>query len=98
MIVYLSVEQKWSKTKAKEKVNNAVLFDQDLYKKVLAEAPKQRLITPANLSEKFKLNGSLARKAIKHLYEKGLIRRIAHHHSTQIYTRALGKDEEGAQQ
>jgi len=80
--------------KAKEKVNNFVLFDQELYKKVVAEVPKQKLITPSSLAEKFKLNGSLARQAIQHLYEKGLIRKVSNHHSQLIYTRATAVKEE----
>eukprot|EP00612_Vaucheria_litorea_P000552 CAMPEP_0171454426 /NCGR_PEP_ID=MMETSP0945-20130129/1713_1 /TAXON_ID=109269 /ORGANISM="Vaucheria litorea, Strain CCMP2940" /LENGTH=136 /DNA_ID=CAMNT_0011979439 /DNA_START=27 /DNA_END=437 /DNA_ORIENTATION=+ len=87
-------KKKWSKAKTKEKVNNYVLFDEELYKRILSEVPKQRLITPSNLSERFKLSGSLARKAIHHLHEKGLIRKVAECHSQLVYTRAIVAKEE----
>jgi hypothetical protein len=50
--------QKWSKGKQKEKVNNAVLFDQATYDKLLTEAPKFKQITPSILSERLRVNSS----------------------------------------
>ena len=47
--------QKWSKGKQKEKVNNAVLFDQATYDKLLSEAPKYKQITPSVLSERLRV-------------------------------------------
>nr|ABK23839.1 unknown [Picea sitchensis]ABK25376.1 unknown [Picea sitchensis]ACN40843.1 unknown [Picea sitchensis] len=81
-------KKKWSKGKQKEKVNNMVLFDQATYDKLISEAPKYKLITPSILSDRLRINGSLARKAIKDLMAKGLIRMISAHSSQQIYTRA----------
>ncbi|RCV10755.1 hypothetical protein SETIT_2G134200v2 [Setaria italica] len=81
-------KKKWSKGKQKEKVNNAVLFDQATYDKLLTEAPKFKQITPSILSERLRINGSLARRAIKDLMARGLIRMVAVHSSQQIYTRA----------
>ncbi|KAK8568092.1 hypothetical protein V6N12_006656 [Hibiscus sabdariffa] len=66
-------KKKWSKGKQKEKVNNMVLFDQATYDKLLSEAPKYKLITPSILSDRLRINGSLARKAIRELMAKGLI-------------------------
>ena len=48
----------------------------------------QRLITPSIISEKLKVNGSLARKAIKELASKSLIRPTLTHKHQAIYTRA----------
>ncbi|KAM0877199.1 hypothetical protein ACQ4PT_035659 [Festuca glaucescens] len=81
-------KKKWSKGKQKEKVNNAVLFDQATYDKLITEAPKYKQITPSVLSERLRINGSLARRAIKDLEERGLIRMVSIHSSQQIYTRA----------
>ncbi|CAL5080183.1 unnamed protein product [Urochloa decumbens] len=81
-------KKKWSKGKQKEKVNNAVLFDQATYDKLLSEVPKYKQITPSVLSERLRINGSLARRAIKDLMARGLIRMVAVHSSQQIYTRA----------
>ncbi|TYG88547.1 hypothetical protein E1A91_A12G029900v1 [Gossypium mustelinum] len=81
-------KKKWSKGKQKEKVNNMVLFDQATYDKLLSEAPKYKLITPSILSDRMRINGSLARKAIRELMARGLIRLVSAHSSQQIYTRA----------
>ncbi|CAH8386542.1 unnamed protein product [Eruca vesicaria subsp. sativa] len=81
-------KKKWSKGKQKEKVNNMVLFDQATYDKLLSEAPKFKLITPSILSDRLRINGSLARKAIRDLMAKGSIRMVSTHSSQQIYTRA----------
>ncbi|CAN6179945.1 unnamed protein product, partial [Urochloa humidicola] len=69
-------KKKWSKGKQKEKVNNAVLFDQATYDKLLSEVPKYKQITPSVLSERLRINGSLARRAIKDLMARGLIRMV----------------------
>merc|ERR1712048_566920 len=44
-------KKKWSKAKSKEKLQNAVLFEEELYNKVVADVPKQRVITPSKVSE-----------------------------------------------
>ncbi|KAB1213299.1 40S ribosomal protein S25 [Morella rubra] len=72
-------KKKWSKGKQKEKVNNMVLFDQATYDKLLSEAPKYKLITPSVLSDRLRINGSLARRAIKDLMARGSIRMISSH-------------------
>ncbi|KAL6531851.1 ribosomal protein S25B [Orobanche minor] len=81
-------KKKWSKGKQKEKVNNMVLFDKATYDKLLSEVPKFKLITPSVLSDRLRINGSLARKGIKELMARGLIRMVSAHSSQQIYTRA----------
>ncbi|RAL49339.1 unnamed protein product [Cuscuta campestris] len=81
-------KKKWSKGKQKEKVNNMVLFDKATYDKLLSDAAKYKLITPSVLSERHRINGSLARKVIIELVERGLIREVSVHASQQIYTRA----------
>ncbi|XP_038986689.1 40S ribosomal protein S25-like [Phoenix dactylifera] len=81
-------KKKWSKGKQKEKVNNAVLFDQAGYDKMLSEVPKYKMITPSVLSDRLRVNGSLARRAIKDLMARGSIRMVSAHASQQIYTRA----------
>ncbi|KAJ4836864.1 hypothetical protein Tsubulata_030744, partial [Turnera subulata] len=81
-------KKKWSKGKQKEKVNNMVLFDQATYDKLLSEVPKYKLVTPSVLSDRMRISGSLARRAIKDLMARGSIRMISAHSSQQIYTRA----------
>jgi len=81
-------KKKWSKGKAKEKLNNQVLFDKATYDKLLKEVPSYKLITLAILSERLKITGSLAKKAIRELRNKGLIRPVSTHSCQNIYTRA----------
>ncbi len=47
-----------------------------------------KLITPSTISERLKINGSLARTAIKELMSRGLIRQVSYSHAQGIYTRA----------
>jgi small subunit ribosomal protein S25e len=91
----LVLVQKWSKGKVKEKIANKVVFDKETYEKLLKEVPKSKLITPAIISERLRVNGSLARLALKELLAKGLIKKVCTHHRNQIYTRAAAatKDE-----
>ncbi|XP_028788616.1 40S ribosomal protein S25-like [Neltuma alba] len=80
--------KKWSKGKQKEKVNTMVLFDQATYGKLLSEVPKYNLITPSIMFDRLRINGSLARRAIKDLMARGSVTLIAAHASQQIYTRS----------
>ncbi|VAH12954.1 unnamed protein product [Triticum turgidum subsp. durum] len=70
-------QKKWSKGKQKEKVNNTVILDQAPYDKLLTKVPKYKQITPSVLSERLRINGSLALRAIKDLMERGLIRMVS---------------------
>jgi small subunit ribosomal protein S25e len=69
-------------------LNNLVLFDKATYDKLYKEVPSYKLITPAVVSERLKIRGSLARAALKELQTKGLIRLVEKHHAQMIYTRA----------
>merc|ERR1711985_38022 len=83
-----SKKKKWSKGKVKEKLANLVMFDKSTYDKLMKEIPKAKLITPSVVSERLKVNGSVARQAIRHLEEKGLICHVGEKHAAQlIYTR-----------
>lgn len=80
--------QKWSKGKVKDKAANLVLFDEEVYAKLYKEVPKFKLITTSIMSDRLKINGSLARHAIKELMAKGSIRMVTKHSAQGIYTRA----------
>merc|ERR1711990_730720 len=81
-------KKKWSKGKTKEKVNNEVMYTQAAYDKMLVEVPKMKMITPSILSDRLRINGSLARATLTHLEAEGLIRPITKHSAQLIYTRA----------
>jgi small subunit ribosomal protein S25e len=87
----LRVEQKWSKGKARDKLNNLVMFDQSTMERLEKEVPSYKLITTSMLSDRLKINGSLARRAIVLLLGKGLIKAVDTHASQGIYTRATAE-------
>merc|ERR1712037_905340 len=58
------------------------------------EVPTYKLITPSIVSERLKVRGSLARRALIELMEKGLIKQVVAHSSQMIYPRMIGDKEE----
>merc|ERR1711899_691037 len=89
-------KKKWPKGKTRDKLNNLVLFDKATYDKLLKEVPTYKLITPSIVSERLKVRGSLARKALTELVQKGLIKQVVQHSAQTIYTRVT-KDEDNAE-
>merc|ERR1712170_311758 len=85
-------KKKWSKGKVREKLNNLVCFDQATYDKMMKEAATFKLVTPSAISERLKINGSLARRAIKELLKAGSIKLVDKHSNQYIYTRNTGDD------
>merc|ERR1711963_777353 len=90
-------KKKWSKGKTRDKLNNLVLFDEATYDKLLKEVPTYKLITPSIVSERLKVRGSLARKALIQLEKEGKIRQVVKHRSQLIYTRVT-KEEDGEEE
>merc|ERR1712157_147837 len=86
-------KKKWSKGKTRDKLNNAILFDKATYDKLYKEVPNYKLITPSVVSERLKIRGSLARRALIELQGKGLIKQVVKHSSQVIYTRATSAAE-----
>lgn len=82
-------KKKWSKGKVKDKANNAVMLDKNQYDKLFKEVGSYRLVSVSVLVDRLKINGSLARRALVELAEKGVIKEIESHHAQKIYTRAL---------
>jgi len=87
-------KKKWSKGKSRDKLNNLVLFDKGTYDKLYKEVPTYKLITPSIVSERLKVRGSLARRALLELTEKGLIKQVVAHRSQFIYTRVTKENED----
>ncbi|KAJ2955282.1 hypothetical protein NUW54_g14750 [Trametes sanguinea] len=52
----------------------------------MKEVPTFRFISQSILIERLKVNGSLARVAIRHLEKEGQIKRIVHHSGQLIYS------------
>ena len=83
-------KKSWTKIKVKEKLNNAVFLDQKAYERIVKDAPKFLTITVSELCNKFKVNGAVARKVIRDLHTKGLIRQVGDHHAS--FTVYSGKE------
>ncbi len=64
-----------------------------MYEKLKKDVPNYKLITPSIISERMRCNVSMARRAIKDLELKGMIRCISKHASQTLYTRALAGAE-----
>ena len=65
-------KNKWSKTKSKEKLNMSVIWTKASWEKCSRDLiAKENYVTPHVISEKCKVNVSLARAAIKQLVEEG---------------------------
>ena len=79
-------KKKWSKGKVKDKASHAVSLDKALYDRIMKEVPTFRFISQSILIERLKINGSLARVAIRHLEKDGQIKRIVHHSRQLIYS------------
>merc|ERR1712167_58554 len=60
-------KKKWSKGKVREKLNNMVIFDQGTYDRMMKEVSTFKLVSTSAISERLKVSGSLARRAIKEL-------------------------------
>ena len=79
-------KKKWSKGKVKDKANNAVLLDKPTYDKLFKEVGSYRFVSVSVLVERLKINGSLARKALRELEAKNIIKPIEKHSAQQIYS------------
>merc|ERR1711887_17726 len=87
-------KKKWSKGKVREKLNNLVVFDQATYDRMMKEVATFKLVTPSAISERLKVNGSLARKAITECLKAGTIKLVDKHSGQYIYTRNTSDDED----
>jgi len=87
-------KKKWSKGKTRDKLDNIVIFTPDIEAKFYKECVSYKLITPAVISERMKIGGSLARKALRDMCAKGLIKCVVKHGKQVIYTRSINDAEE----
>ena len=65
------------------------MLDKNQYDKLFKEVGSYRFVSVSVLVDRLKINGSLARRALVELAEKGIIKEVAVSHSQKIYTRAL---------
>eukprot|EP01121_Diplochlamys_sp_Union-15-3_P007982 TRINITY_DN207_c0_g1_i1.p1 TRINITY_DN207_c0_g1~~TRINITY_DN207_c0_g1_i1.p1 ORF type:complete len:117 (-),score=29.63 TRINITY_DN207_c0_g1_i1:57-407(-) len=80
-------KKKWSKGKVKDKLENKVILDKTSYSKVVKDVPTMKIITVSSVSERMKVNGSVARRVIRDLQKQNLIKPVSVSHAQLIYTR-----------
>ena len=92
-------KKKWSKGKSRDQVDNKVLFSKEQFERFHDEVPKMKLITVSSVVEKLKINGGLARRALRDLEADGKIRPVLISRSSALSTiprkypsAVLGKD------
>ncbi|TVY38852.1 40S ribosomal protein [Lachnellula occidentalis] len=73
----------------KDKAQHAVILDKATSDKLYKDVQSYRLITVATLVDRLKINGSLARRCLADLEEKGQIKKVVGHSKLQIYTREI---------
>lgn len=57
-----------------------------MFERIMKEVPTFKFISQSILIERLKVNGSLARIAIRHLEKEGLIKRIVHSSKQLVYS------------
>ena len=70
----------------KDKSNHAVVLDKATSDRLQKDVQSYRLITVATLVDRLKINGSLARAALRDLEEKGVIKKVVGHSKLAIYS------------
>lgn len=70
----------------KDKAQHTVMLDKTTSDKLYKDVQSYRLVTVATLVDRLKINGSLARRCLKDLEEKGQIREIVSHSKMKIYS------------
>lgn len=63
------------------------MLDKNQYDKLFKEVGSYRLVSVSVLVDRLKINGSLARRALVELAEKGIIKEIETHHAQKIYSK-----------
>ena len=77
--------KKWSKSRSKEKTNNMVLIDKDIYERILKEIIKNKVSTPTVLIERFHITHSLAKKIFNELVNLNMVLEYTRSSKQSIY-------------
>ena len=82
-------KKKWSKGKVKDKVQRAVIYEGEAaHQQAIKEILTMKMITPATVSDRLKVNLSLARRTINDLVSSGQVQVVSKHSSCLLYTKA----------
>jgi small subunit ribosomal protein S25e len=86
-VITLAAEQTSFNTHSvKDKAQHAVILDKATSDKLYKDVQSYRLITVATLVDRLKINGSLARRCLADLEEKGQIKKVVGHSKLTIYS------------
>lgn len=80
-------KKKWNTGKTREKAQHHVVLEQPLYDRLYKDAATFKLVTVSVLVDRLKINGSLARRALRALEEDGVIKPVITHSKQKSYTR-----------
>ncbi|KIM96435.1 hypothetical protein OIDMADRAFT_44598 [Oidiodendron maius Zn] len=84
---------KKQKKKWYDKAQHSVILDKATSERLYKDVQSYRLVTVATLVDRLKINGSLARRCLADLEEKGQIKKVVGHSKLSIYTRAVAAAE-----
>mmetsp|Transcript_34341 Transcript_34341/g.33548 ORF Transcript_34341/g.33548 Transcript_34341/m.33548 type:complete len:144 (+) Transcript_34341:48-479(+) len=91
-------KKSWTKVKIKDKINNACFIDAKAYDKVCKDAPRILALTVYAIMDKYKVNGAVARRILRDLAAKGLIKQVGEHNAHfTLYTGVQAKIAEKEQ-
>ena len=82
-------KKKWAKGRVREKINNLVVLDQKLHDRLFKEIPKLKVVTINTMTEKLKVNGSLARACIRELVSLGHLKPVFTNNRISVWTRTV---------
>ncbi|MGC9778217.1 MAG: hypothetical protein HZR80_03140 [Candidatus Heimdallarchaeota archaeon] len=74
---------KWGRVKEFESIERALIIDNDFKEKMIKEIPKQKVITPTSVCQRYQVRMHIAKAIIKELETSG---KIAFHKKT-AYTK-----------
>ncbi|MEA2071567.1 MAG: eS25 family ribosomal protein [Asgard group archaeon] len=77
---------KWGRVKKFETIKRALIVDKNTREKMLEEIPKQRIVTPTSVCEKYQVRMHVAKKILKELEAKGEIAFHDKTNYTEVYT------------
>jgi small subunit ribosomal protein S25e len=64
---------KWGRVKEFESIERALIVDKDLKEKMLMEIPKQKVITPTSVCQRYQVRMHIAKEILKELETSGKI-------------------------
>ena len=64
---------KWGRVKEFESIERALIIDKDLKEKMIKEIPKQKVITPTSICQRYQVRMHVAKEILKELETSGSI-------------------------